>query len=107
MCFSCYYDEMPEELVKIPEVPDTQVVSFGTDIQAIFTAENCMQCHNANRDPDLREGNAYAALVPNFVTANDADASSLFVKLVDGHRSVSTDKLALIKAWINQGAKDN
>lgn len=107
LCFSCYYDEMPDELVKIPDVPDTQVVSFGSDIQAIFTAENCMQCHNTNRDPDLREGYAYAALVPNFVTANDADASSLYVSVLGGHRDLSTDQLALIKAWINQGAEDN
>lgn len=103
MSFSCYYDELQEET--IPIIADD--VFFTTDIQPIFNANNCMQCHNADRAPDLRENRAYSALVPAFVVPNDADASELYLKLVDGHRSVRTTQLALIKAWINQGALNN
>lgn len=112
LCFSCYYDEIPEEIIiDIPDDPDDPgyiEILFQTDIQSIFNANNCMDCHNANRDPDLRDGNSYSALVPEYVTADNADASKLYTKLaVDDHRNLSTDELALIKAWINQGAHDN
>lgn len=103
LSFSCYYDELQEET--IPIIADD--VFFAADIQPIFNANNCAQCHNADRAPDLREGRAYGALVPAFVVPNNADASQLYTKLVDGHRSVRTSQLALIKAWIDQGALNN
>lgn len=112
---SCYYDdtEMLEvdgpEVIEIPDDPsDPNYVEilFQTDIQPIFTA-GCIGCHNANRDPDLRNGNAYNALVTAYVTVKNADGSSLYTKLAAGHQNVSADNLALIKAWINQGAKNN
>jgi len=31
----------------------------------------------------------------------------LLAKLIDGHRSVSATNIALIKSWIDQGAKNN
>lgn len=110
LCFSCYYDETIEEIVEIPDIPDTQVVSYGTEIQPIFS--KCTGCHAANVSPDLRTGNSYNALVPKYVTANNVDASRLYNYLPGkGHHDVgielSTNEIALIKAWINQGAKDN
>lgn len=100
---SCYYDELQEEVIPII----TDEVSFTTDIQAIFNANNCMECHNASRNPDLRIGQAYSSLVPEYVVANDAEASLLYNKLVGGHRNLGTEPKALIKAWIDQGAKNN
>ena len=111
LCFSCYYDETTEEITaEIPEIPDTQVISFGTEIQPILS--KCTGCHAANISPDLRSGNSYNALVPKYVTAGNADASRLYNYLPgNGHHDVSvtlsTSEMALIKAWINQGAKDN
>lgn len=99
----CYYDEL--QVTEIPVIEDE--VLFAADIQSIFDDNNCMQCHNASRSPDLREGFAYDALVSDYVTPNDAEDSRLFTKLVEGHRSVSTTEIALIKAWIDQGAKEN
>ena len=107
---SCYYDELQErvipELPTDPDNPNYVEIKFATDIQPIFTS-NCIGCHNANRNPDLRSGNAYSALVPQYVTASNADASPLYVKLAGGHQNLATDKLTLIKTWINQGAKNN
>jgi len=102
----CYYDDL--QVVEIPDPePGTPDVSFSTEIQSIFNDNDCMQCHNASRDPDLREGLAYASLVPDYAIPNDSEGSQLLAKLVDGHRSLSTADIALIKAWIDQGAQNN
>ncbi|MBE0422419.1 MAG: hypothetical protein IBX66_00605, partial [Lutibacter sp.] len=80
---SCYYNELIER--PIPELPADVEILFGTQIQPFFT-NSCAGCHNASRNPDLREGFAYNALVPQYVTANNADASPLYVKLEGGHQ---------------------
>ena len=107
---SCYYDELQErtipELPVDPTDPDYVEIKFGADIQPIFT-NNCILCHNASRNPDLRTANAFSALVPQYVTAGNANGSPLVVKLAAGHQNVSTANLTLIKTWINQGAKNN
>lgn len=110
---SCYYDEFPEEIViPVPDIPDTQVISFSTDIQPIFAL--CTGCHTSSNTLNLTEGNSYNQLVPKYVIAGDADSSDLMIKLPGGsHFTVSVsnqpsiDQLALLKAWINQGAKNN
>lgn len=109
---SCYYDEIPEELIideipVDPSDPNYVEISFQNDIQTIFNVNNCMDCHNANRNPDLRDGNAYSSLVPTYVVADNADGSKLYNFLVSGHRDVTDEQLELIKAWINQGAANN
>ena len=111
MCFSCYYDELYIE--EIPEIPEDQIVSFQDDIQPIFTA-NCIGCHNASvANPDLREGNSYNAIVPEYVIAGDAENSEFYQKLPGiGHQpdpgfTLDVDEIALIKGWIDQGAENN
>jgi len=111
MCFSCYYDELYIE--EIPELPEDQIVSFKDDIQPIFT-ENCIACHNASvANPDLREGNSYNAIVPEYVIAGDADNSEFYQKLPGNNHPIDTgftlnvNDIALIKGWIDQGAKNN
>jgi len=111
MCFSCYYDELYIE--EIPELPENQIVSFKDDIQPIFT-ENCIACHNASvANPDLREGNSYNAIVPEYVIAGDADNSEFYQKLPGNNHPIDTgftlnvNDIALIKGWIDQGAKNN
>jgi len=103
MSFSCYYDEL--QVAEIPPIEED--VSFAKDIQPIFNDNNCMQCHPSTANLDLREGFAYASLVPTFAIPNDSEGSRLLAKLVDGHRSLSTNEKALIKAWIDQGAQEN
>ncbi len=114
LCFSCYYDEIQEDLIiDVPDIPDDPddpdfiEISFQNDVQVIFDAHNCMDCHNTNRDPDLRDGYSYNALVPEYVTPENADASELYTFLLDGHRDLNDEHLVEIKAWINQGANDN
>ena len=109
---SCYYDELVERPVDLPEIPEDQEVYFSTDIQPIFT-ENCILCHTSSLQPDLRPGNAYDSLLPDYVIPGNAEASKLYQNLPGiGHpdRSVpdlSGEEIALIKKWIDDGAEDN
>lgn len=109
LCFSCYYDEIPPEVIK--PIPDDQVVSFADDIQPLLT--RCTDCHKGTfPSPDLRAGSSYNSLVPQYVTANNADGSTFYNYLPGkGHHDIgftlSGNEIELIKAWINQGAKNN
>ena len=110
---SCYYDSYPEYENQDPggggEIPD--VVSFATDVLPLFS--NCTGCHNGSiADPDLRADNAYSSLVPAYVTAGNAEGSDLYNYLPgNGHHDVgftlTSPQIALIKAWIDQGAANN
>lgn len=112
---SCYYDAYPEyediDTGGGGEEPIPTVVSFGTDIQPLFS--KCTGCHKgAFPSPDLRAGESYSSLVPEFVTANNAEGSKLYNYLPgNGHHDVgftmSASQIALLKAWIDQGAKNN
>ena len=108
---SCYYDSIADEIIvediiDDPEDPNYVEILLGADIQPIFTAK-CAMCHNASRNPDLRVGESYAALVPEYVVAGDANNSPLYNKMANGHNTPSSDELALIKAWIDRGAKND
>lgn len=108
---SCYYDSIADEIIvediiDDPEDPNYVEILYGADIQLIFTAK-CSVCHNASRNPDLTNGNSYAALVPEYVVAGDANNSPLYNKIANGHNTPSSDELALIKAWIDRGAKND
>ena len=106
---SCYYDSIDAE--DIPDVPVPEGVSFSEDIQPIFN--QCTQCHNGNTPPDLREGSSYNALVPVYVEAGNAQGSLLYQNLPGvGHpvsvgSVLSPEEIALIEAWINEGAENN
>lgn len=111
---SCYYDEE----VVIPEVeldPDVEI-SFAADIEPLFSQDgkDCTACHNTGgTNPDLTEGNAYNALVPDYVQAGEADNSELFLNApgknhpIELNFELSANELALIEAWINNGAENN
>jgi len=112
LCFSCYYDELPEETDATIEIPDDQEISFSQDIQPIFS--KCTQCHNGNiANPDLTEGNAYNAIVPDYVIEGDGDNSELYEKSPGNNHPqdvgfiLCADELALIKTWIDRGADNN
>ena len=108
---SCYYDN-DEDFITIPEIPTDPgdpgyvEIKYGAEIQPIFT-ESCTGCHNENRNPDLREGKSYDALLPTYVTPFKSAESLLYTKLDGGHQNLAPAKIELIKAWINQGAKNN
>ena len=107
LCFSCYYDEFPEEIEVIID-PDVEV-TFANDILPIFDSYNCIECHNGgSTNPDLRPDQAYSSLVPSYVIAGNSTDSRLYKQLkINEHRNVDDTSIALIKKWIEDGAENN
>ncbi len=107
---SCYYDAFPEEEI-MP--PIDEEVSYQTDIIPLWV--QCVGCHNGNLPPDLRDEFSYDSLLDGYVIPNDAEASILYKSLlgIDGVSLMPpgskwpASKINLVKAWIDQGAKDN
>jgi len=107
---SCYYDAFPEDLNPIdPE----EEVSYQNDIMPLWV--QCVGCHNGNEPPDLRDEFSYDSLLNGYVIPNNADASILYksllgtdgVSLMPPGSKWSDSKIDLVKACIEQGAKDN
>ena len=117
---SCYYDAFPvEEDIIIVDGGDNgggtvDDVSYSANIIPLWG--QCDGCHSGNTPPDLRESTSYNDLLNNgWVIPSDADSSILYKSLlgVDGVSLMPPGskwpdtKINLVKAWINQGAKNN
>ena len=116
---SCYYDAFPAEEDIIVDGGDNgggtvDDVSYSADIIPLWG--QCVGCHSGNTPPDLRESTSYNDLLNNgWVIPSDADSSILYKSLlgVDGVSLMPPGskwpdtKINLVKAWINQGAKNN
>lgn len=114
LSMSCYYDEL--FIPELPDIPVDQIVTYANDIQPIFiqSGKDCTACHNGSTaQPDLREGNSYNALVPDYVVPGNAESSELFQKLPGNNHPIeagfllNVDEIALIKTWIDRGAENN
>jgi len=92
-----------------PTIDANQTWSFKNDIQPIFSGV-CIECHNANRPPDLREGKSYAALTKGGYVNLPGETSRLYLHMTTNSahipRSSDIEKLKVLY-WINQGAKNN
>jgi len=112
---SCYYDSYPiyddvddggGELPTDPDDPNYIEVKYGADIKPIWNS-NCISCHTSF-SPILKDNVSYSNLVPKYVIAENADTSPLVLKLNETHVGrVGKAQMSLIKAWIDQGAKNN
>lgn len=93
---------------KVEEVDPDAVVSFDTVIQPLFTS-NCISCHGAIRNPDLREGKSYESLTKGGYVTLPAETSRLYSTITSGsHISYLDDpEKQKVLYWIEQGARDN
>jgi hypothetical protein len=88
---------------------DVGQVSFSEDLIPIFT-KNCAGCHSDAINPDLRAENAYKSLTEGgYINTEDPENSELLTKLNSGsHQARATEvEKEKIKAWIEQGAKND
>jgi len=108
---SCYYDTVIEEEV----IPPPDDVSYSNDIMPLWNAD-CVSCHKGAIPPDLIDENSWDELVNNgYVVPFESDESSLMNSLygTNGEQLMppagkwSDNKINLVKAWIDQGAKNN
>lgn len=115
LTYSCYYDQAIEE-APIPDIPSDQPISFTQDIEPLFSrsGKDCTACHNGSvQNPDLRAGNAYNALVPDYVNPGDAEGSVFYQHLPGNNHpfdvgfTLTGNEIALIKSWIDRGAQNN
>src|SRR5579862_8907717 len=95
---------------------ETKTVDFGVDIQPIF-AKNCQGCHQGGAAPAGLRMDSPAALLQGSISGKVIVAGraqeSLLVKKITSKSGVgmppsgplAADQIALIVAWINQGAK--
>jgi len=83
-------------------------VSFSADVQPIFTS-NCVSCHGGSRDPNLKEGQSYNALIDGgYVIPGEVEASKIYSILEGSHNSRATvEQRNYIYGWINEGAENN
>jgi len=114
---SCYYDANPvyDDIGDGGDIP-TEEVSYENDIIPLWS--QCVGCHKGSVPPDLRDDathSSYNRLLDGYVVPNDAESSVLYQSLINSN-GVSlmptgtpwpASKINLVKAWINQGAKDN
>ena len=109
---SCYYDTVIEEEV----IPPPDDVSYSNDIQPLWNAD-CVSCHRGGTSvpPDLTEENSWGELLNGYVVPFESGESSLMNSLngTNGEQLMppgnkwSDNKINLVKAWIDQGAKNN
>jgi hypothetical protein len=92
-----------------PAVDPNQNLHFQADIQPIFNS-NCVDCHGANRTPDLRNGKSYLSLTKGKFITPPGETSKLYHQMStkSDHIAKSTDGEKLkVLFWINQGALNN
>ena len=92
-----------------PAVNPNQTLHFQADIQPIFNS-NCVDCHGANRTPDLRSGKSYLALTKGKFVTPPGETSKLYHQMTTNSehipRTSDSEKLKIL-LWINQGALNN
>jgi hypothetical protein len=98
-------------VIKPTEIDPTKTLYFATDINPIFSKNNCASCHSGSIAPDLRADKSYNSLTTGgFVNVADPESSKLYMQLVNksSHQPKTTvDEETYILYWITQGAKNN
>jgi len=92
-----------------PSIDPSVTWHFQTDIQPIFINDNCVNCHNGTRSPDLRSGKSYDALTKGGFVNSPAASSILYNQMNKSDhlpRSTEADRLKVLY-WITQGAQNN
>lgn len=104
--WSCQWHTIePVEIV----TPDE--VSFSNDLESVFNGK-CGSCHSSG-SLNFSTGNAYSTLINGgYINIGNPESSSVYTKMKDDkHPSASgtfsDTELAILLAWIEQGATEN
>ncbi len=109
MLASCQYKFIVEPVIPPPPPGDT--TSFSLEIVPIWAEQGCTSCHPGLHQPDLSADNAYNSITgQGLVVAKDPSASIIYTyPLPEGshYKKYTTEQAALVKFWIDEGAKNN
>ncbi len=91
-----------------PEVP----ISFETQVEPIWTSQNCVNCHNGSGLFSLKTGEAYQSLVnKNLLNLDNPEDSKIVTvpgtSAPHNNYNYAGNQKTLIITWIEQGAEDN
>lgn len=101
----------PPPVVGIPCDPDS--VYFDSQILPIFVS-NCAQsnCHNATSHKDGYTLTSYSTIMSHGIHAFQPTSGNIMNSILDGEMppgsaSLTTDQIALLELWIQQGCHNN
>lgn len=101
---ACYYDN--EQDLYGTVACDTTAISYATDIRPILDA-NCISCHAPGGEQEISPLLTYDD-IKRYTDANNlSDRINGRSSLMPPTAKMSTCNIAIIEAWINQGALDN
>ena len=103
---SCYYDK--EDLLYGESLCDTIDVKYSIQVKNIIDA-NCRTCHNASSPSaqlDLTNDNTVKSIAANGRLLGSIKGDPNY-KLMPPSGKLSNCNISQIKAWINQGMKEN
>lgn len=112
---SCEYEFIEIAKPQPPDPNDTNNppvdILFSTQIEPIFSANACTNCHGSGASLDLTTGNAYSSITSNgLVVPGEPENSDLYnVPGPTGShfKKYTTTDADLVYLWIYQGALDN
>lgn len=109
-CEKAYIMPVPEPVID-PSAP-VDSVFYQTMIQPIFD-NDCAGCHDGSGlNPDLTSGLSHAALIAGgYINTSAPSSSFLYTKIAAGgtmnSKLSNQGDIVKVKAWIQQGAKNN
>jgi hypothetical protein len=106
----CAYNVPKQEVLPPIEEP----VSLSADVEPIFDAQTCTNCHNGTNPStslNLSAGNSYESMVSNnmFDTSDASNSRIYYYPLPTGthFKKYTAEQANIILAWIDQGALNN
>ncbi|MBE0650999.1 MAG: hypothetical protein IH595_09165 [Bacteroidales bacterium] len=110
---SCQYDNVVPQ--PVTPIDTTQVISFATQVQPIFSAQNCTNCHKTGgQSPDLTSGHSYNSIISlNLVDLNNPENSLIYwypdPADTQHHnwQKYTASQAQIVLQWIKQGALNN
>ncbi len=103
--------DVTDVAVTCADDPPATTVSYAADVQPYFDG-TCTVCHSGNNPPAGVDLSSYASVMAGgdggaIVVAGDPDASVLIQQLEGGHRNQAASDIAMLRAWISEGALNN
>jgi mono/diheme cytochrome c family protein len=101
---ACYYDN--EQTLYGGNTCDTTAVSYSTDIRPILDA-NCISCHAPGGEQETSPLVTYEDMKKYTSDRNVVDRTNGSSSLMPPSGKMSSCNVALIEAWVNDGAPNN